>query len=132
MRGTVHLLTADDALGLRPVMQPRLDRQLAGNHAKTMTAVDVDELSALARQALADGPVGGRQLGEALQRRWPHVAATELGMAARVHLPLVQVPPRGLWCGSGQPTYTPVEQWLGRAPEPYPRFALPGAVQTAS
>jgi hypothetical protein len=43
-----------------------------------------------------------------------------LSIAARTLVPLVQVPPRGLWGGHGQPTLANLETWLGRPMEPDP------------
>jgi len=34
-------------------------------------------------------------------------------MAVRLLVPMVQVPPRGLWKASGQPTWAALEDWLG-------------------
>jgi hypothetical protein len=39
-------------------------------------------------------------------------------MAARYVLPLVQVPPRGLWRRSGMARHTTVRSWLGAEPDP--------------
>nr|WP_245694575.1 winged helix DNA-binding domain-containing protein [Streptomyces abyssalis] len=52
----------------------------------------------------------GRLLGE----RWPDQDPEALSRAARALCDVVQIPPRGLWGRSGQPTYAPAEQWLGR------------------
>ena len=40
MRSTIHLATARDAWGLRPLMQPAFDRIFAGSYAKGVVGVD--------------------------------------------------------------------------------------------
>src|SRR6202012_1328150 len=45
MRSTIHLVTADDALFLRPLVQPVLDRGLASNWAKRLDGVDLDAVA---------------------------------------------------------------------------------------
>jgi hypothetical protein len=52
------------------------------------------------------------ELGAALAPSWPDRDSTALAYAARFLLPLVQVPPRGLWRRTGRPTNTTVEAWL--------------------
>jgi hypothetical protein len=46
MRGTIHLVTADDALVLRPLMQPVLDAELArhSEFAPRLVGVDIDSI----------------------------------------------------------------------------------------
>ncbi|MGH3647163.1 MAG: winged helix DNA-binding domain-containing protein, partial [Micromonosporaceae bacterium] len=44
---------------------------------------------------------------------WPDREPPALAYAVRQLLPLVQVPPRGLWRGSGQPMFTTIETWTG-------------------
>jgi hypothetical protein len=53
-------------------------------------------------------------LGKQLGARWPERDATSLAHAVRYLLPLVQVPPRGLWGRSGQPTWAQVVTWVGQ------------------
>src|SRR5919112_201215 len=92
MRGTIHLVTPRDALLLRPLVQPMLDRQ-ARTAQNTRPAADVDpaELAAAVRDVLADGPVPFARLGEVLGERFPGVPGAALAQRARCELPLVQV-----------------------------------------
>ena len=116
MRGTVHLVTADDALALRPLTQPLLDRDLQQNtiHGPKLAGLDFDELADEVRRVLAEGPLTNAELGKKLAERWPDRDPGSLAYAARDRLPLVQVPPRGIWGKSGQPTYLTADAWLGR------------------
>ncbi|MFC9238396.1 winged helix DNA-binding domain-containing protein [Streptomyces decoyicus] len=116
MRSTVHLVTAQDCRTLRPLTQPALDRDLwvgSGSGKAVDGVVDPAELAAAARAALAGAPLTTAELGEALQQRWPEVAARHLAYAARTLLPLVQVPPRGIWGVGGRTRYATAESWLG-------------------
>jgi hypothetical protein len=49
MRSTIHLVTADDCLALRPVMQSVLDRGLKGNFGRRLQGVDLDQVAAAGR-----------------------------------------------------------------------------------
>ena len=116
MRGTIHLLTGDDALALRPLMQPALDAELArhGEFAPFLVDVDLDPVLAYARQILSDDALSGSRLRVALASRFPDLHAPALATACRCLLPLVQVPPRGVWGRTKQVTSTLLDSWLGR------------------
>jgi hypothetical protein len=116
MRSTVHLVSASDALALRPVVQPAVSRGLTPNSpfGKALATVDLAELAVLARSLVEERPLTGNEIGTALQSRWPGVDVTALSIAARAGVPLVQVPPRGLWGGVGQSRTTSAESWIGR------------------
>jgi Winged helix DNA-binding domain len=53
-----------------------------------------------------------RELGAELQRRWPDCDPDALAMGVRELVPLVQVPPRGLWSRGGAPAHAAAEVWL--------------------
>ena len=115
MRSTIHLVTAGDAHGLRPVVQPVLDRDLYTNqlHGKAIAGVDVAAVVEAARPLLAERPRTPKELGALLQPTWPDRPAATLAYAVRNLLPLVQVPPRGVWGRSGPIAHTSAEAWLG-------------------
>ncbi len=122
MRGTVHLVTAADALAWRPVVQQIMDRDLDGNvqHTPEITGLDRDEVARTARKLLGERPYTAAELGAELGKRWEGRATSSLVHIARGLLPLVQIPPRGIWGKSGQPTYQTTEDWLGAAPDAQP------------
>jgi hypothetical protein len=115
MRGTIHLVTARDALSLRPLMQPVLDAEIArhSEFAPVLVGVDLEPVLAFARPLLAGTPMSGRQLRAAMAVEYPDLHAGALAYACRCLLPLVQVPPRGVWGKTLQVTSTPVEAWVG-------------------
>jgi hypothetical protein len=116
MRATLHLVTADDCLQLRPLMQPVLDRELARHrdYAPALLGAELDGVLTFARAVLEEQPRTGAELRAVLAERFPNRDASALAYACRNLLPLVQVPPRGLWGRLGQVRSTTVEAWLGR------------------
>lgn len=113
MRSTIHTHTADDALTLRPLVQPARDREV-NYFRKGLAGVDLERLAELARAFVDSEPRTMAELREELLRQWPDADPQSLSVAARCRLPLVQVTPRGVWGRSGQVRLTTVENWLGR------------------
>lgn len=116
MRATIHLVSASDALALRPLTQPVLDAELARHpaHAPHLRGVDVGPAMRAAAEALAERPMTPAQLRTVLGEAFPDLDGPSLAYAARCLLPLVQVPPRGVWGQRGQVTLTTTDAWLGR------------------
>lgn len=115
MRGTVHVLTAADALRLRGWVQPALDRQSATNQAsRPAKHLTTDQLDAVVRPLLGDGARPFAEIGQALATAHPDVPEAALRHVARERLPLLQVPPRGLWKRSGGVVYAYADRYLGR------------------
>jgi len=115
MRSTIHLVSARDALALRALVQPALERGLKSTYGKRLEGVAETELAAEARTRVEERPLTFQDLGDRLaaDERWQGRDRSALSAAARVLLPLVQVPPRGLWGKSGQAVHTTAEAWLG-------------------
>ena len=115
MRATIHLVSARDALALRPLMQPSMERGLKSTFGKRLEGIDLAALTAAARELTEERPMTFQEIGERLasDERWRGRDTSALGAAARALLPLVQVPPRGLWGASGPAAHTTVKTWLG-------------------
>ena len=116
MRNTVHLVTARDCLKLRPLARPAIERNLYTGQARraALDGVDVGELIAAGRALLEERPLTAKELGELLRERWPDHDPASLARAIRHLVPLVQVPPRGVWGRGGPAAHTTAEAWLGR------------------
>jgi DNA glycosylase AlkZ-like len=116
MRATIHLVTADDCLLLRPLTQPVLDAEVARHpeYAPRLRGVDLGAVMAAARPVLAERPRTGPELRAALGERFPDHDPAALAYACRCLLALVQVPPRGVWGRTARVTTTTAEAWLGR------------------
>lgn len=121
MRGTVHLVTAEDAHGLRALTQPVLDAEIAHHpeFAPRLRGLDLAAPMAAARELLAR-PHTTPALRAALSARFPDGPAPALAYAARCLLPLVQVPPRGVWGERGAVTLATAEAWIGPPKAPLP------------
>jgi Winged helix DNA-binding domain len=122
MRNTVHLVTAEDCLTLRPLTQVIFDRDLRVNttFAPRLRGMDIDALTAAGRALVEERPRTNAELGALLRERWPDCDAASLAFAIRSQVALVQVPPRGIWGKGGQVICTSAQAWLGRPLEADP------------
>jgi hypothetical protein len=114
MRGTIHAVTAADCLAMRPLIQPVLDRGLRANFGRQLAGVDLASLAAAGRELAEAAPLTFGELGARLAERWPAKAPAALAQGVRAMVPLVQVPPRGIWGRSGAARHTSAEAWLGQ------------------
>jgi Winged helix DNA-binding domain len=120
MRGTVHLVTVRDALLLRPLVQTVIERQHNGVFGRRMGGADPAELAAAVRELLDGEPLTARELARELVARGIGEDVEAIGNATRVQVPLVQVPPRGVWGAGGRAKYASLEAWTGRELEAEP------------
>jgi hypothetical protein len=121
MRGTIHLLSARDCLRIRPLIQPVVERALRHSpFSKALNGLDSAEVAAAGRALLEKRPRTIGEVGRELQARWPDRDADALAYAVRYLVPLVQLPPRGIWGKGGRPILAPAESWLGAPLEAAP------------
>ena len=129
MRRTLHLVTAEDCLTLRPLHQPMLLARTVGTLGRRLPGVDLAELGAAGGPEFTAQPRTLPEVGRLLAARWPGSAARDLGDALASAVALVQVPPRGLWRQRAPARNTTVEAWLGRPPDAgHPEAALEAMV----
>jgi hypothetical protein len=122
MRATVHLVTARDALAMWPVVRSvfeRVFRSVRGDvgvptYVSRLAGVDMKALLKEGRKLVEAEPHTAAELRVLLGKRWPKNDGAALAAAVHFLLPLVQVPPRGLWKMSGQARHTTLEAWLGK------------------
>jgi hypothetical protein len=113
MRVTLHLVTARDYLSLRPVFDAMIAQRFGSSpFARGLEGVDMDELLTLGRALVEERPRTRAELRPLLAERWPDRKPDDLVYAISYLLPLLQVPPRGLWRRSGQATLTTSDAWL--------------------
>ncbi|MDW6058317.1 winged helix DNA-binding domain-containing protein [Streptomyces sp. FXJ1.4098] len=120
MRRTVHLLTADDVLAWRSRYDAMLRQRVLGTYRREFEGTDLDELAAAGRAVMADGePRTAAELVRALAERWPTPGRRALGeMLVAALVPVVQLPPRGLWRAKGGVRNALLSSWLGREIDP--------------
>ncbi|HEY3127450.1 MAG TPA: winged helix DNA-binding domain-containing protein [Candidatus Limnocylindria bacterium] len=124
MRATVHLVTARDALAMWPVVHPIFERTFLSargdigvpTFTSRLSGVDMKALVRAGRKIVDESPRSAAELRPLLKKRWPDRDADALAAAVHFLLPLVQVPPRGLWGSSGQARHTSLEAWLRKEP----------------
>ena len=122
MRATVHLVSARDALAMWPVVRSVFERVFASargdvgvpTYTSRLAGVDMKALLRTGRKLVDAEPRTAAELRVLLGKRWPKNDGAALAAAVHFLLPLVQVPPRGLWKMSGQARHTTLEAWLGK------------------
>ena len=121
MRATIHLVTARDMRTLRPLMEPVIQRMFwtGSPFGRAIKGVDTDALVAMVRVLIEERPRTRAELRPLLAERWPDHDSDALSAIGYL-LPVVQVPPRGVWGQSGQATWTTAESWLDRPLDPEP------------
>jgi hypothetical protein len=126
LRATIHLVTARDALMMRPILQPVLERHVTPKSlfGRRLVEAEVDPANVVAvgSELLEAEPRTRAELRKLLGERWPHADGTALAQAVTYLVPVVQVPPRGLWRRSGQARWALLESWLDKpmASDPAP------------
>lgn len=114
MRATLHMSTTSDFMFLRSHFQETLSAVLGStSFARDTAGLDRAVLLGEGRSLLDEQPMTRADLARALEEKWPEVPGTSMAQVVTYLLPVVQVPPRGLWGLTGAATWTTMESWVG-------------------
>ncbi len=121
-RATLHLATARDFLAWRPLVQPVAERgfRTGSPFGRKLIGLDMDAVLAVAAELIDERPRTKAELRVLLGRLWPSYDADAIANGVAYLLPLVQIPPRGLWGHGGSPRLARLETWLGAPLDPAP------------
>jgi hypothetical protein len=117
MRSTIHLVTGRDCLPFRALVDPAVARTSRHTNLRREAGVDEAQLAEAGRELVVAEPRTFAELGELLQERWPACDPFALAMGVRELVPLVQVPPRGLWTSGGEARHVDARLWLDGRPQ---------------
>ncbi len=118
MRGTLHVVLAEDYLKFRPLLQPMLTRSLMSVSNGRREGIDFDVVADQGREFLKTGPRTFEEIREYLSLRHPRADTRIMGHAVRMLVPLVQVPGPGAWGFPQSPAFALGEAWLGKKLDP--------------
>jgi hypothetical protein len=122
LRGTQHLVQAQDYRWLRPLVAPTLARARQAAFGKVTAGVDLAELAAAGEELLSGRTLTRTQLRDELAPRWPSAAPDALAWSVQTLVPVVHPPPNGTWRRGGATPFALATEWLGRPlAEPDPR-----------
>ncbi|MFI5731095.1 winged helix DNA-binding domain-containing protein [Kribbella sp. NPDC051587] len=123
MRATIHLMSSRDFLAFRPLIQPRLDREVFQNMTygrHRLEGLDMPAVLQAGTDRLTQSPATAVQLREHLAPLWPERDPAALAHAVRCLLPTIQTPPRGIWGKGGNPAMSLPHLWLNAGLDPHP------------
>jgi hypothetical protein len=118
LRSTLHLMSGRDYLRLYNTFQPALVKGLRSFFSERGTVEDYTPLIAVAKAYVEDQPRTTGELRAHLLEIDPSRDGDALAYIIRTYLPLVQVPPGGLWGSGSSGAYTTPEAWLGQSVAP--------------
>lgn len=118
LRGTLHLVTAKDYLGLRSVFQPMLTASIGQVLRDRAKDLPVEQLGRQARAFLDEAPRTFEEIRAELVRLNPGRDDRAMGFAVRCALQLLQVPVDAPWGFPSDSDFTPATRWLGRDADP--------------
>lgn len=118
IRGTLHLVTAEDYLQFRTALQPLLMDAASSIAKRRGGDFDLDKVLKAARKFIGERPRSFAEISEMLERLMPGVDVGAMRYSVRTHIPLVQVPVPTGWSYPNKPEFTLAEEWIGRKTSP--------------
>lgn len=115
MRGTLHTVGAVHFPALRTAVAPML-AQASATIGPLPVGLLPSQVADVARELLTDNPMTFNALRPLLLERFPGANDRALGLAVRMHLPLVMIPTDDLWGFPGNAKFGLADSWLSGPP----------------
>ncbi|HTR97007.1 MAG TPA: winged helix DNA-binding domain-containing protein [Candidatus Acidoferrales bacterium] len=115
-RGTLHLASARDYLRLRGALQPGLTQGLRAILRARADALDFAAIAREARSFFGRQPRPFDEFRDHLAARGSADDVRAHAYAARLTVPLVQVPDDSAWCYPAAAAFALADGWLGKPP----------------
>jgi hypothetical protein len=115
MRGTLHLVGAQDYLSLRGTLQSALSAGMRAVLRDRAERLNIPALVAAARRTFVARPRTFTELRADLLDGFADGDERAMGYAVRTHLPLIVVPDDSDWGFRSDPDFADAEAWLGRS-----------------
>lgn len=112
MRGTLHLHTPDDLVGVRALVQPFLLAQWKSNFQRRFGENDRAKVHKAGVKLLDKSPMTAGALGKALQEKFPSGEPLSKSVLVQMSETLIQIPPTRIWGNGNAPLLTRIENWL--------------------
>jgi hypothetical protein len=118
MRGTLHLHSADDLIGIRTLIAPFLKQVWQSNFRKRFGDNDEEAVLKAAIKLVDQDPMTAGALGKRLKEKFPTAEPLSMTALLQSRETLIQIPPTRIWGSGHAPILIRLENWL---PPPHER-----------
>lgn len=118
MRGTLHLHTVEDMVGIRALVEPFLKSVWTSGFRKRFGDNDKAKVLKAAVKLIDKAPSTAGALGKALKEQFPTADPLSMTTLLQSHETLIQIPPTRIWGSGHAPILTRIEKWLPSVPKP--------------
>jgi hypothetical protein len=118
MRGTLHLMTAEDFRAWRSPLQPMLTAGMKATLRDRISGDEVQRCVEVAREFLLAEPRPFNALRDHLVERFPDGDERAMGYAVRMTLPLVMVPDASPWGFPADAAFAVADSWMAEPTSP--------------
>lgn len=113
IRATLHLMTREDYITLRPCIQPCLEAAALAIIKQRKASLDIPPWVAFGAEHFRNSPQTMTSLRDAGLAVAPDLDERALGYLVRTHVPLVQLPNQSQWAYPSVPSFLHADTYLG-------------------
>lgn len=113
LRGTLHIIAAEDYLQFHPLLVPTLSRNLHLFASRT-AGFAMDSFIGAMRAYIREQPRTKAELQVKMDKLYHGMGKMQIADAVRMYLALIQIPSAGTWGFTGKPAHVEATAWLGQ------------------